>query len=100
MRLNKGAFRDCTSLVSITIPNSVTDIGDWALYGCTSLTSVTIGDNVMSIGDWVFYGCTSLTSITFQGTKEQWNQISKEKGWDSNTGNYTIHCDDGDITKQ
>ena len=58
------AFSGCTSLTSITIPDSVTEIEKVAFYGCTSLTSVTIGNGVISIGDDAFGGCTSLTSIT------------------------------------
>ena len=58
------AFEDCSSLTSVTIPNSVTSIGGWAFYGCSSLTSVTIPNNVTSIGDYAFYGCSALTSIT------------------------------------
>ena len=57
----------CTSLTSVTIPNSVTSIGDSAFSGCTSLTSVTIPDSVTSIGDGAFVGCTSLTGVYFQG---------------------------------
>ena len=63
-RIGDGAFRGCTSLTSVTIPNSVTSIGKGAFYGCTSLTSVTIPKGVTSIGEWAFYGCTSLTSVT------------------------------------
>ena len=58
------AFSGCTSLSSVTIPNSITSIGGSAFYGCTSLTNVTIPDVVTSIGSWAFAGCTSLTSIT------------------------------------
>ena len=58
------AFEDCTSLTNITIGNSVTSIGSSAFSGCTSLTSVTIPNSVTSIGDSAFYGCSSLTSIT------------------------------------
>ena len=56
--------------------------------------------NVTSIGDYAFRNCTSLEIINFQGTKAQWNAISKGTSWNSNTGEYTIHCTDGDIAKQ
>ena len=59
-----SAFKNCTSLTSVTIGNSVTSIGNEAFYGCTSLTSVTVPDSVTSIGDYAFCNCTSLTSVT------------------------------------
>ena len=59
-----SAFEYCTSLTSVTIPDSVTSIGTWAFWDCTSLTSVTIGDSVTNIGDSAFHKCTSLTDIT------------------------------------
>ena len=43
------AFMDCSSLTSITIPNSVTSIGREAFYGCSGLTSITIPNSVTSI---------------------------------------------------
>lgn len=49
------AFRDCTSLTNVTIPNSVTYIGEGAFYECTSLESITIPDSVTSIGMVAFY---------------------------------------------
>jgi hypothetical protein len=62
--IGNASFRDCTSLTSITIPNSVTSIEDSAFQGCASLTSVTIPNSVTSIGTSAFQGCTSLTSVT------------------------------------
>ncbi len=59
-----GAFWDCTSLTSVTIPSSVTSIGYETFRGCTSLTNVTIPNSVTLIGSWAFSFCTSLKSIT------------------------------------
>ena len=62
--IGNSAFAGCTSLTSITIPDGVTSIGDSAFYGCTGLTSITILGSVTSIGESTFQYCTSLTSIT------------------------------------
>ena len=62
--IGERAFYDCSSLTSITIPNSVTSIGSSAFTNCSSLTSITIPNSVTSIGDDAFYGCSSLTSVT------------------------------------
>ena len=62
--IGEYAFRSCSHLTSITIPDAVTSIGSSAFYNCTSLTSVTIGDAVTSIGNYAFYYCTSLASVT------------------------------------
>ena len=58
------AFSFCSSLTSVTIPNSVTTIGSWTFAGCGTLAAVTIGNSVTNIGKWMFFGCTSLTSLT------------------------------------
>ena len=58
------AFQNCSSLTSITIPNSVTSIYDSAFSGCTSLTSISIPEGVTSIGSYAFSYCYALTSIS------------------------------------
>ena len=57
------AFDNCTNLTSIDIPGSVTSIGKWAFNSCKSLTSITIPDSVTSVGDSAFYYCDSLTNV-------------------------------------
>ena len=62
--ISSSAFYYCTSLTSVSIPNSVTSIGSSAFNSCSSLTSVTIPNSVTSISDYAFYECSSLTSVT------------------------------------
>ena len=62
--LGGAAFRDCSSLISVTISNSVTTIPGYCFNGCTSLSSVTIPNSVTSIGNSAFGDCSSLASVT------------------------------------
>ena len=57
------AFSGCSSLSSVVIPDRVTSIGDCAFENCSSLTDIVIPDGVTSIGDCAFEGCRSLTDI-------------------------------------
>ena len=58
-----SAFRDCSGLTSVVIPNSVTSIGAEAFRGCSGLTSVVIPNSVTSIGASAFFNCSGLTSV-------------------------------------
>ena len=62
--IGDGAFSAYSGLTSMTIPNSVTNIGDDAFRDCNSLTSVTIPDSVTSIGNDTFFRCGRLTNVT------------------------------------
>jgi len=61
--IGERAFSDCSGLTSINIPNSVTSIGWGAFYGCSGLTSINIPNSVTSIGWWAFHNCSGLTAV-------------------------------------
>ena len=80
-KIANGAFYGCTGLKKVTIPNGVTEIGDYywdynhgdppcirfifgAFSNCTGLTEVTIPNSVTKIGEDAFYGCTGLKKVT------------------------------------
>jgi ketosteroid isomerase-like protein len=75
--IRDDAFRNCTSLTSVTIPTSVTSIGSQAFNGCTSLTDITIPTSVTNIGTGAFLGCTKLTAINVDNAN---NAYSSQDG--------------------
>lgn len=58
------AFYGCDSLTQISIPSSVTKIGDNAFYGCISLKDIVLPNSVKSLGEYAFDGCSSLETVT------------------------------------
>ena len=98
--IGDSAFFRCSGLTSIIIPDGITTIGRYAFRGCSGLTSITVSASATSIGAEAFNGCSELTDIYYDGSQTQWNAISKGYNWNSNTGNYTIHCTDGVIAKE
>ena len=83
-----SAFSNCTGLTSVTIPNSVTNIGSQAFYNCSSLTSVTIPNSVTNIGSQAFYNCSGLTSVTIPNSV---TSIGSEAFFGC-SGKLTVNC--------
>ena len=74
--IGNDAFNHCTSLTSVTIPNSVTSIGNGAFYKCTSLKSVIIPNSVTNIESYAIYNCESLKDVYYTGSQSDWKKIS------------------------
>ena len=97
-------FKKCKSLIVVTIPNSVNTIGNNAFELCEFLNTINLSKNIINIGNNAFYSCASLVTINipnsisyigskafswcmfaktinYQGTKEQWQHITKAEDW-------------------
>ena len=61
--ITKYAFQNCNGLTGVTIPNSVTQIGERAFDGCHNLSSLNIGNSIDSIGNYAFQNCVNLSSV-------------------------------------
>jgi hypothetical protein len=92
------------------ISYGTTDISDW-FSECETLTTVNIPDTVTKM-EGTFFNCTSLRDIYFQGSMAAWEATYKDEteydpitgeitqyAWDYGTGDYVVHCTDGDIYK-
>ena len=63
VQVEDACFAQCTNLVSVAFPDTVTSIGAYAFYGCTNLSSVTFGKSIEVIHSGAFANCTSLAQI-------------------------------------
>lgn len=80
------------------IPSGVLKIRSDAFKGC-GVTSINIPASVTEIETFAFLDCVLLQEIRYEGTREQWLLIEKDRSWDSNTGDYIIICSDGVLLK-
>ena len=60
-----GAFKGCSELTSIIIPNSIKSIEDQAFSNCTGITSISLPSSIESMGNYVFSFCSSLSSFVW-----------------------------------
>ena len=91
---------DCTALEEVEIGDAIEEIKYVAFSHCENLKKITIGRSLKRIEKYAFGYCKSLEDIYYNGTMKEWNSVRTELYWDSGTGNYTIHCIDGDIAKR
>ncbi len=103
--IDDAAFRNCSALTSITIPEGIERIGSLAFAECSSLTSITIPKTVtqiesgfVSIGENVYRGhlftnCPSLTSIVVEEGNPRYKSIQNGNGIIDKTTNTLIAGD-------
>lgn len=87
----------CDALREVTGLENVTRIGKYALSVGADLHSIRLTSSLKSIDEYACLKASSLNSIYFDGTVEQWNAISKGKGWNLRTPDARIICNDGEV---
>ncbi len=94
-----NAFDGCAALDTVTFSSDIADdltIRSDTFKNCTSLTSLTLPNRLYYL-DAAFEGCSNLTTFTFDGTKDEWNSITKVSGWNSGLAATEVICSDGSL---
>ncbi len=87
--IEEKTFNNCENLATVKILGNVTRIGTAAFSGCSNaLTSITIPGSVTEIGVRAFNQCYQLANVYFDGSKAQWNAVTKGSEW-----NYSVALD-------
>ena len=69
-------FQGCINLSSIVLPSKLKNIGMNCFGDCKSLNSINIPLSVERIGTWAFQNCVNLTDVYYEGSKDDWNNIT------------------------
>ena len=83
----------------IYVSKCVEEIDYCAFDHCENLKNITIPSSVKRIGAGAFASCVNLRQIRFDGTINQWREISKDDAWDIDTGDYKVYCMNGTLNK-
>lgn len=98
-KMGNKIFESSSGITEAYLPNGTTHVPDYLFSGCSNLTELHVPSSVNSLGYQCLRNCNRLTKIAFDGTMEQWKSIRKDSSWDSSTGDYTVHCTDGTMSK-
>lgn len=69
--VDNHAFFNCTGLLSVTLPEGITKVGDQAFSHCSGLTSVTFPSTLQRLQDYAFEYCSGLTSVSLPAATSQ-----------------------------
>jgi hypothetical protein len=93
--IGESAFSDCSALEYVNIPEGVTHIDRGAFIACTSLTEITIPAAVTSVQEETFTACDSLTSLTIENPTLAYENWGLEE-----LPNVVIYAPEGSETAQ
>ena len=79
--LSPVTFYDCTALSEVTFPASLKTIESSAFSGCRNLSKVKLPASLKAIQSSVFHRCSALKTVSYDGSLEQWNDITAKNGF-------------------
>ena len=94
--INNEACRNCTNLVYVNI-NAKMILSNFAFYNNSNLKTINIGTNINSISGNAFGNCRKIEKLKYEGTVEEWNNINKSNGWNSDSNITKVKCTDGEV---
>ena len=97
IEIGNFAFNGCESLSQVVVPKQVKQISNGTFANCSSLKTLKLANKVTSIGDFAFYNCAALTTIYFSGTANEWWRIAKGESWSQGIQSCTVFCSDKSI---
>ena len=97
-KISMSTFSGYKSLTNVTILEGVTYIGLHSFVNCEKLTSIVLPATLTEISISAFENCSNLDTIVFNGTIEQWAEIVKDYGWNTNVPATTVQCSNGNVT--
>lgn len=98
-KIGYASFFNCKSLTSLTCPSSLKQIGAAGFQKCTGLKTIVLPKGITEISGFAFKNCTNLELIVYRGTISEWKRINRGASWKYYTGDFTVECSDGTLTK-
>lgn len=74
-KIDAYAFRNCTVLQKIALPEGISAIGRETFKNCISLQAIYIPSSIKRVEQEAFANCRELNAIYYQGNEEMWNNI-------------------------
>lgn len=95
--LGYGAFKNCTNISVVNIPETCECIHRECFSECINLTEVYLPKSLNELGGEIFSNCSKLTSLYYAGKLHHFNRINKARKWYEDSNISAIICTNGVI---
>ena len=100
IEINAGALIQNDVVTDVILPEGLIQIGERSFSAIKTLKTITLPHSLKKIDKHAFFGCEQVTDIYYNGTAEEWENVSKGEEWSNQMGKFRIHCLDADIANE